>query len=106
MTCPKCQNAMSTPIRGRRTGLWLSSCVECGFSTRAQGESTPAPVQPNHGEMFRQQAPEELRVVFGTFTKFNREQTASAARKAILTRRELEKANRQDGRLKAAGSDL
>lgn len=104
MICPSCGDArMSTPMFGRRTGLWLSTCVACGFTSRSQTPPTVQALGPDHAAMFRQTAPARVPVSSERFARFDRPGAAATARKAILSRRELERVNANDPKLKQAG---
>ena len=102
--CPACAGRLSTPILGRRTKLWLSSCSACGYTSRSQEPPTWTQAQTaNHSGMFQQQAteytpaPERL-------TRFPRLEVGAELKRAILKRRELDKLNATDGKLKQGGT--
>ena len=97
MTCP-CGGDMSTPIRGRRTGIWRSTCKSCGTTQRDVEPSTHA-AEPNHTGMFLAQQTAQVRrtEAGGGLTPFDRAGVATAARNAILRAR--------DGKARQVGSE-
>lgn len=101
--CPQCRGEMSTPLLGRRTGLWLSTCCACGFFSRTQEQPSAAVLAFDHA-LNREDAPEHLNTR-PAFSKFNRTGAAETARNAILKRRELERLNESDGQLRRLGRD-
>ena len=89
---------MSTPICGRRTGIWRSTCKSCGTTQRGVEPSIGA-AEPNHSGMFiGQQAAHVQRTSGGGgFAAFDRAGGAAAARNAILRAR--------DGKARQVGSE-
>lgn len=102
MTCAACGGAMSTPICGRRTGVWRSSCKSCGLTVR-DVEPPSAPPVSDHGGMFVALAAAQVRRTApgAPLTPFDAKQTATAARNAILRFRH----QGRDGKANQVGSE-
>ncbi len=79
MICPRCNQRMSRPLRGRRTGLYIRTCLACGLqlvsSERPPDDPAVARVrvadvaQPARldirGRFARFMAPDTVRWVYG-----------------------------------------
>jgi len=104
MTCPDCRGRMSTPILGRRTGLWLSCCSACGYTLRQQEPPSHAVMaQANHSSQFIAQATEYAPSETAP-SRFPRLAVGAELKRAMLKRRELDKLNAADGKLKQGGA--
>lgn len=110
LACPACGNQMSTPMRGRRTGLWLSTCRNgrCGHTVRSATPFTAPPPDPAHSLMFMpvttRPAPPAPKP--GALARFDRAHTAGTLRRAILdNRKQVTQAAALDPKLRQLGRE-
>jgi hypothetical protein len=107
--CAQCGGQMSLPIVGRRTGLLLSTCRECGTTVKsATPQVAPTPSEPNHSAMFlpSTMAPEPRPVRTGAMDRFQRAAMSGTLRKAIeRNRQQVRAASAIDPKLKQIGGD-
>lgn len=111
MICPHCAGPMSTPLFGRRTKLWLSTCRDCGRTTQVQeppawSQAQPTSSESAHAQMFVPSTarPEPPAPKGGAIEKFNAARAAGTVRQAIQQQRRLAFTTQaQDGKLKAIG---
>jgi hypothetical protein len=79
-SCASCGGRMSTPLAGRRTGLLMSTCRDCGTTVHSATPQVADSVKPISRSTT---APEPARVKPGALDRFQRAAIAGTLREAI-----------------------
>lgn len=64
--CPTCGDAMSLPIRGRKTGTWIRTCTAEACKQQTITTTAPAPVA-QAAPIVGRARPVDVRLPFGPF---------------------------------------
>lgn len=105
MNCRKCDSPMSRPMRGRRTQLWISTCIFCAHQEHTAERPDFVEPDPDLSLWARKELAPTTGLTTERFGGFDRASVGGELKKNILTRRQLERENANDPKLKQLGGD-